>query len=163
MRIVIKGADFSEVSIGKVTKDLSFRVCASTTAEGGVQGFANWDGTSKTNTNLFKISDDSVFMDSNQSNARLQTDYIEVVKDMTVSATAEQLNGTNSIFPWIVCFNSNKTLLTDASVYAVYDPLNTSGSRTISFVIPDGVKYIKVQSNTTAASNRNIFIGSMPE
>lgn len=170
MRILIKGADFSEVSIGKVTRDLSFQVSANST---GVTGFENWDGSSIINTKgtVAIISNGIVSYPDITLYDRLYTDYIEVCEGMIISAASgssvKSPSSSARIIPVIVCFNENKELLTDASTYAGYfdlltiDPDSTNPTN-IPFTVPSGVKYIKIQTIKYANSTDNVITGIMP-
>lgn len=168
MRVIIKGADFSNVSIGKVVEDLNFRISANSLAEEGVYGFMNWDEDSQTVTTsdaIYRITDGVVYQGSGSS--RLITDFIKVIPGMIVSLKGGQtyINGSNSIISIISCFNANKELLTDASIYAAWMN-NTSPYmlNNIPFTVPEGVTYIRIISNNNTTSvNQNIYIGSMPE
>lgn len=164
MRVIIKGADFSEVSIGKVIRDLSFRVSANKGLPEGVHGFPNWDESTQVanNVKLYQINEGVVQLPSVGSSARLQSDYIEVSEGMIISADTS-LVATSRMAPQVVCFDSNKNLFTDAAVYSAY--ISSTNYSPLSFTIPAGVKYIKIQSsvgNDTTATH-NVYIGSMPE
>jgi hypothetical protein len=166
MRVIIKGADFSEVSIGKVVKDLSFEVSANKIK--GVSGFTNWNEESQivVSEPIYRISGETVYY-GNKS-LRLHTDFIEVVGGMTVTAKAFSANvGNNEIIPNIVCFNKDKQLFTDASdsTHVLYFDLSSHDVETINFTIPEDVKYIIIQSGATdytTIENVNVYTGSMP-
>lgn len=168
MRVIIKGADFSNVSIGKVVEDLSFRVSANPLAEEGVHGFMNWDEDSQTVTTSnasYRITDGVVSQASGIS--RLITGFIKVIPGMIVSLVGGQtnINSSSSIYSIISCFNANKELLTNASIYAAW--MNKTSPYTLNnipFTVPEGVAYIRIMSNSNATTAaQNIYIGSMPE
>ena len=168
MRVIIKGADFSNVSIGKVTKDLSFRISANPLATEGVHGFTNWDEENQTvltSDTAYKVSGSTVSQSNGTS--RLITDFIEVIPGMAISLFRGQtnINGSSSTYAIISCFNSNKELLTNASTYAAWmDRTSPYNLNNIPFTVPEGVAYIRIMSNSnTTSDGQNIYIGSMPE
>ena len=123
MRIVIKGADFSDVSIGKIIRDLSFRVCGASDSEEGVHGFINYsDGQVIKADATYEVIDGSVTAVSPVF--RLITDYLPVVPGMEITFLGIKKSNTSTIIvPFVSCFDSSKTLLTDASTYAAYHPV----------------------------------------
>lgn len=170
MRLVIKNADFSSVSIGKVERDLSFQVSANSD---GVVGFENWDGSAIVNTKgtVATISDGVVSYPNTTLYDRLYTDYIEVSEGMIISAASgssvKSPSSSARVIPVIVCFNENKELLTDASVYAGYFDLLTidpdsENPTNIPFTVPSGVKYVKIQTIKYSNSTANVIRGVMP-
>ncbi len=168
MRVIIKGADFSEVSIGKVVKDLSFEVSANKIK--GVSGFTNWNEESQSVVSepVYRVNTEDNTVYYGNKSLRLHTDFIEVVGGMTVTAQAFNANGGNTeIIPNIVCFDKDKQLFTDASdsTHVLYFDLNSHDVETINFTIPEDVKYIIIQSgatNYTTIENVNVYTGSMP-
>lgn len=162
MRIVIKGADFSAVSIGKVTRDLSFELCGNTID--GISGFPNWDEDEQIvhAVKTYQIIDGVVSLTSTLGE-RLQSDYIEVCEGMTVTlSNVTDANASNGIRALLVCFDENKNLLTTAATYAAWRDLRGSVINNSPFTIPSGVKYIRLQCVKTTTTNKNIFTGTMP-
>lgn len=167
MRVIIKGADFSEVSIGKVVKDLSFEVSANTVK--GVSGFTNWDSVNESTISepVYRIDTENNIVYYGNKSLRLHTDFIEVVGGMTITAKAFSSNGNGEVIPNIVCFDKDKQLFTDASdsTHVLYFNLNSHNVQTINFTIPEDVKYIIIQSpktDYTTIENVNVYTGSMP-
>ena len=163
MRIAIKGADFSAVSIGKVTRDLSFELCGNT-VDGISSDFLNWDEDEQTvhNVHTYQIVEGVVSLTSSYGE-RLQSDYIEVCEGMTVTfGNVTDANASNGIRALLVCFDENKNLLTTAATYAAWRDLGGSTINNSPFVIPSGVKYIILQCQKTTTTNKNIFTGTMP-
>lgn len=169
MRVIIKGADFSKVSIGKIVKDLSFEVSANTVK--GVSGFTNWDSVNESTISepVYRIDTNNNIVYYGNKSLRLHTDFIEVVGGMIITAKAFSSNSgaNNEIIPNIVCFNKDKQLFTDASdsAHVLYFNLNSHDVETINFTIPEDVKYIIIQSpktDYTTIQNVNVYTGSMP-
>lgn len=169
MRIVIKNADFSSVSIGKVTKDLSFNyvgddirdfpwdnISDKTVALPWVGGLSsNVTGT----TILLATSEASSYTVLTNNNNRIVSDFIEVVPGMVI--TSKIITGTNNI-PFIVCYNANKEALGPSSTYNQWSESVIEKT----FTIPEGVKYIKIQSSGIKASVQSVdtvLKGEMPE
>ena len=162
MRIIIKGADFSANSIGKVGKDLSFAY--NTDAELKTIPFLNivdrtanlpWTGdTSNVRAELIYLgSSSATSFTTNTSAARIITDYIEVTEGMTITGV---FNTTNSV-PTIICFDESKNVLGPSATYTCW----INGTDSFTFTIPSGVKYIKLEVNSV--STGFYFRGTMPE
>ena len=173
--MIIKNADFSSVSIGKVNKDLSFELCGNTTD--GVSGFPNWNPDTSTvvSARMYKIDESGetpiVYLPTFGGGERLQSDYIEVSEGMIIfpnDSWPSILNpsGSTTINTSLACFDEDKNLLTDASLYSVYrkyeDSSNTSRGAGAPFTVPAGVKYIIIQTLLTSSSGKNIIRGIMP-
>lgn len=162
MRIIIKDADFSANSIGKVGKDLSFAF--NTVDELRNMPWLNivdktealpWnEDMGNTSTITFYAATTSATTFSTITNAaRIISDYFEVVEGMQISVLT---NNTINI-PTLLCFDENKNILGPSSTYTEW--LGTTGS--FIFTVPSGVKYIQFQINTLDTGH--YFRGTMPE
>ena len=171
MRVVIKNADFSGNSIGKVGRDYSFTAVGN--RPDGIKLYENWalngQGTAYViSTKLYVIDtsgdDDLVLFDNTEDRSRLLTGFIEVIPGMTIARN--NMPSINFIsdgitIPYLVCFDENKQLLADAESYATYIPIGgTIVNR--DFTIPAGVKYVRCQTAISNDSGTNIVSGNMP-
>lgn len=146
MRVVIKGADFENVSIGKVVKDLSFSF--SITNENVSDYLLNPPtvsltnsilGAANTNNNgtiiyIGTSSDASITASPNNPN-RWVSDFIPVVAGMTIDLSTWYRGGETT--PIIICFDSDKNIMNQP---------NGAWGSVGSYVIPSGCAYIKLQS-----------------
>lgn len=162
MRMVIKNADFSSVSIGKVYKDLSFSYdtdaklreipwlnVVDTTAD-----FPWTENNNASNTLILVANSSSSSYSTMTDKTRFVTDYIEVVQGMTITG---KFANTNTV-PTIVCFDENKNTLGPSSTYCSW----INGTASFTFTVPAGVKYIKLQCSSIYASSGYKFVGTMP-
>lgn len=149
MRIIVKGADFSNVSIGKVIKDLSFNYntlqqmnsllanpvddlslvdptdgFAAGGRGGGHNGSATYYGAE---------SGDSQYQ-SATNEYRFISNLIEVTEGMVITYTA--IDGSSSL-PTFICYSDENTL--------IVPPVAYWGSFNGTYTIPAGVKYIRFQ------------------
>lgn len=162
MRLIIKNADFSSVSIGKVPKDLSFSVDSSNYED----YFLNppydttlpqyaYDGNCDAVTQYNAQDGDNAYTLYENDKNRFQTDFIPVTEGMTIEL--KYLQGGNSC-PVLVCFNSAKQPIVPANeTTAVWFAEITSGD----FVIPNGCSFIKIQ--TSILRSDFAIKGTMPE
>lgn len=159
MRVVIKNADFSAVSIGKVIRDLSFNYSNGTLLNAIMKNPIDevtengYDASSTHNaaaTYYVGSSGSESFSVVTNAN-RIVSELIEVVEGMVISSTV--LNNTDSV-PSIVCFDSDKNVLPPSKAcWSYYNTIN-------SFIIPSGVKYISIQ--TSKIKNATNIKGVMP-
>ena len=171
MRIVIKDADFSAVSIGKVYRDLSFNypntaslkadfpwanVISRTAALSWNQSSGNLSNT----TFLGASSGDNAYTPYTNNNARLVSDYLEVCPGMVIHFN--HFINTATI-PVIVCYDENKTPLGPSASYSKW--VTSTSADDTSFTVPDGVKYITfcVTSLDDFSGGSNYIRGEMPE
>lgn len=147
MRIVIKNADFSSVSIGKVIEDLSFSFSITNenvnenvlnppsvalTSSALVASPENNDGT----TIYLAESSGSTFDVRVNNKNRWVTDFFEVTEGMIINLTS-WYSGGEANTPNVVCFDENKNVM---------NPPNGCWSGS-SYIIPSGCHYIKFQSS----------------
>ena len=78
MRVIIKNADFSAVSIGKVIEDLSFKIDTNNVTS----KFVNWNGTSSSSIQYYVINNGE--LGTTENGNRIRTDYIKVVPGMDI-------------------------------------------------------------------------------
>ena len=171
MRIIIKNADFSQVSIGKVVKDLSFAFDSSNGAGGGTGHgdmdvinafFPNFNSGSPTSATYYSGSSGGTVTDAGTTVNRIVSDFIEVSEGMTI--TAERMPSGGSSSPIMIAFDANKAIISSACMWASGTPpyIDTK-------VLPAGVKYIKFQtgaSSTAIGSFEDGYpkcSGSMPQ
>lgn len=170
MRVIIKGADFSEVSIGKVTRDLSFRLVSNSTevtiasAEDEV-GYKNYSDGTLERVYVYRIEEEEgrlkVILGNSKSD-RLQTYPIEVVPGMSISfVDTGNVSTSSSIIPNLVCLDGDKNLLSDPSTYAAYIPYSQP-SVNMPFIVPNGVKYVIIQAVVRPQEEKGIVAGEMP-
>ena len=165
MRLIIKGADFSTVSIGKVVKDLSFEYHHEDCVEWLTNPptvspivFPVSAGTEESNNSstvyyAASSSDSSYRYTDNQH--RYTSDFIEVTPGMKIKGL--YTTGTATV-PTIVCFDSSmNNPLTPISIYAYWGNTSDDGW---AFTIPNNVKYIKIQINTLFSGGK--ILGEMP-
>ena len=147
MRIKIKNADFSSVSIGKVEKDFSFAYVGSeklktTPWVNVINPAANlpWTsgGTNLSDITFLLASSSSSSYSTLTNNQRMLSDYIEVVEGMIITTN---LKNTDTV-PLIVCYDANKNALGPSSTYCLWKTSSAEYSST--FTIPAGVKYIRI-------------------
>lgn len=150
MRIVVKGADFSAVSIGKVVEDLSFEINKDNVADKMV----NWNGTSASSVTYYQISDNQLSEITNAN--RVRTDYIKVTPGMKIKFNKATNTAT---IPFVVSFDENKNVLG-------VDKCFVSDAGTLydtEFTIPSGVSYIWVQLQVSAFTQAEFLVkGIMP-
>lgn len=132
MRVKIKGADFSAVSIGKVLKDLSKSFDWNDGVEAQNEFFVNYNSGTPTVITYYYGSSLPLGQTTNAN--RISTDFIETREGMKY--TLEFWQNTASV-PSIVMFNENKEVI-DAGW------ANTQTAY-LNGVIPANVKYIKLQ------------------
>ena len=150
MRVIIKNADFSAVSIGKVIEDLSFKIDTNNVTS----KFVNWNGTSSSSIQYYVINNGE--LGTTENGNRIRTDYIKVVPGMDI--LLNNCTNTQSV-PTIVCFNSNKHPLGVSSCY-----ITDTTVANAHYTIPQGTAYIWIQIQalylTTSAF---LIMGTMPE
>lgn len=162
MRVIIKNADFSEVSIGKVVKDLSFSYVGEALNNIFANPVDDWSlvidalpydysagqGHNEKATLYVGGSDAQSWTVLNNAN-RFVTEEIEVCEGMQLTVHLNSTFPTN--MPSITCFDSDHQVLAP----------NVAASWTSPYTIPAGVKYVKFQfqgiSTTTSVA------GTMPE
>ncbi len=146
MRVIIKGADFENVSIGKVIKDLSFSF--EITNENVGEYLLNRPTVSLT-TSSINASDqnnngtivyiggstDVTITESPNNPNRWVSDFIPVDEGMTINLS-KWYRGPETT-PILICFNSEKQVMNQP---------NGAWSTSNSYVIPSGCAYIKLQS-----------------
>lgn len=146
MRVVIKGADFSNVSIGDVIEDLSFVFKNNE--------FTNCNPSAATGFNPADIyvggSSAEAFTISENNPNRGISDFIRVIPNMTLTFTGTWSN--TATVPSVVPFDASQNLLTPAKGF-----WTTEGR---SFVIPEGVYFVKLQASSY--SGGGTCTGSMP-
>ena len=149
MRVIIKGADFSQVSIGKVVKDLSFEYLSgsaiNTILANPIDNVSYIDpstgytpGSHNASTTFYMASASDASYTVMNNTYRLVSDFIEVTSGMTISGN--RLTGRN-VMPIIICYNKNKELI-EPPVAKWTDDAN----RTFTYIIPNNVAYIKIQT-----------------
>lgn len=135
MRMIIKNADFSSVSIGKVVKDLSF----SFTAEDGNDAinafFINYNNGSFTRATIY-LGNSGNPVTGSTSNGRTVTDFIEVTGGMKINL---QRVYAPSNSPTVIAFDADKNILSSKCRWE-------TGYAPYTYIVPEGVKYIKLQS-----------------
>lgn len=160
MRIVIENADFSSVSIGKRVKDLSFSYANGTAMLGilvnpptGVSAVTSsisaGSGTNPTASYYTGSSSSETLTAASNAN-RFVSDFIEVTEGMGISST--KLGNTYTV-PSIVAFDSGKNVLTP-------NKCAWSSGGALSYTVPSGVKYIKIQTSVLAVDTN--ITGTMP-
>lgn len=146
MRVVIKGADFENVSIGKVVKDLNFSF--SITNENASNYLLNPPTVSLTSSSLSAddsnnngtivyigtSSDASITASPNNPN-RWVSDFIPVIAGMTIDLSTWYRGSETT--PILICFDSEKNIMNQ--------PNGVWGSAG-SYVVPANCAYIKLQS-----------------
>lgn len=153
MRLVIKNADFSGVSIGKVVKDLSFEYDAhnlswlqqatppsySDIDAAGADGIAA--GSSYGVSSYWKGSNgDADWVKVESGSARFTSIPIEVSEGMVI--TLKRMANTSDACPVIECLNSEgEPLSTPSGTVAAW---NTDDMTDVTFTIPANTKYIMV-------------------
>lgn len=141
MRIVIKGADFSAVSIGKVVEDLSFSFKASDGVDAINAFFPTYNsGSPETAPYYTGSSGSEVTIDTSGSSSRVVSDYHKVSEGMSI--VMSYLTNPSS-GPIIICFDENKNILSSKCFWNA-EQIN----KTIT--IPSGVSYVKFQTNYIA-------------
>lgn len=154
MRIVIKNADFSSVSIGKVIKDLSFSFDSADGVAAINAFFPNYNSGTPTNTTYYTGASGSTVTEAGTTNARLVTDFIEVEPGMIINAVSFDRGSASE--PSLIAFNASKEIISSACGY-----VELIGSyKLVNFVIPDNVKYIKLQMVTTSGAMSNLSNGN---
>ena len=144
MRLVVRGADFSAVSIGKVYKDISFDLDYQEIISILENPPYNPAATpSSTSYGTFN------------NNARFITDYIPVVEGMTI--IFQGLCGGNSV-PAITCYDSSKTIKTPPQTYSIW---SNDDSVRAEFVVPAGVSFIRATFERLTANTK--LERTMPE
>ena len=143
MRIVIKDADFSAVSIGKVIEDLSFTFLPSS--------FVNYlsDTTPNFTAVTYFVGSSTSENLSTATNAnRGISDFIKVIPGMQIKFEGTWSN--TSTTPSIVAFDGNKNVL----------PPSKCGwtTESSSFIVQQGVAFIKLQSSGVTGE----CVGTMP-
>lgn len=165
MRIVIKNADFSAVSIGKVVKDLSFSYGVGGDKTMQELPWINISNTSAalpwndgnaiiTSTNYLAATDSSESYTTANNAHRIISDFIEVTQGMVIKSNS---SGATNV-PSIICYNESKEALGPGNGYACWYEINSNEK---IYTIPAGVKYIKYQATEVASSQ--YFKGEMPE
>jgi hypothetical protein len=162
MRIIIKNADFSSVSIGKVVKDLSFNYSNGVAVNGILlnpctnellitsSGYDFGSGSNVAATYKVASEGDSDWSSDTTTVNRGVSNFIEVSAGMIIRGN--HLTGGGSRVPTVVCYNSNKEVLPPS--YALWGNLDL-------FTIPNGVSYIKIQINNIRSTSK--IGGTMPE
>jgi hypothetical protein len=166
MRIVIKDADFSAVSIGKIGEDLSFNFNSSNYNDWMVNPPVNpitqEDLASGVNAGSTKSGngDATCYQGSNGDSSyttytgpgRFVSKDIPVVPGMKVTFTADN----TTTIPVIVCLDSSKQAMT---------PVNTTNCAWAAvsqvFTIPAGCAFI--QLSIAKIASWTSFVGTMPE
>lgn len=160
MKLVIEGADFSAVSIGKVIKDFSFKyvgvVAISSILKNPPtsQSEERHDASSSGNSVALwyrATSGDSAFEIRNTAD-RFASNLIEVTEGMTIILDYIE-NG--STCPGLVAFDENKNVLPPN--YASWIVGNTS----LTYNVPSNVRFISIQAS--AIKPNSIVRGSMPK
>ena len=170
MRIIIKNADFSSVSIGKVVKDLSFSFDSSNGAGPGKGHgdnatinafFPNWNNGTPTETEYYSGSEGGTVTMAGTTANRIVSDFHEVSEGMLISLS--MVAGGSSI-PNIIAFAADKsTIVSSACKWGSGVHMDSS------LVVPEGVKYIKFQTGATTGGMDNLAngyttaSGTMPE
>jgi hypothetical protein len=141
MRVVIKGADFSSVSIGKVVEDLSFSFKATDGVAAINEFFPTYNSGSPISAPYYVGTNGSeVTLEASGSSSRVVSDYHKVSEGMSVvmSYLSNPFSG-----PIVICFDENKNILSSKCFWNS-DQIN----KTIT--IPSGVSYVKFQTNYIA-------------
>ena len=165
MRVIIKNADFSEVSIGKVVKDLSFDYPNSSALRnapwenGPVATTAlPWNDGMYSSTSYLSAAEDAAQYTPVTNAHRLVTDFIEVVEGMII--TSNLMGGSDNL-PVLICYDSTKNVLGPSSTYTKWN--KSTYLENWTFTVPAGVKYIKIQSTGILNTVDQILKGEMPE
>ena len=160
MRIVIKNADFSSVSIGKVVKDLSFSFDSSNgTGPGEGHGdnavinefFPNWNNGTPTEAEYYSGTEGGTVTMAGITDNRIVSDFHEVSEGMLISLS--MVAGGSSI-PNIIAFAADKTTIVSSAC-----KWGSGAHMDSSLVVPEGVKYVKFQTPTTGAGVGNLADG----
>ena len=154
MRIIVKNADFSEVSIGKVVIDLSFSFDAADGVDAINTFFPNYNSGTPSNTTIYTgRSGETVSASDSPTNTRLVSDYIQVRPGMIINT---RFAATVATTPLIIAFNNNKEIISGSCGW--------NADNTYSYEVPSGVAYIKVQvsSVATGPTNYTKVSGSTP-
>ena len=153
MRIIIKNADFSSVSIGKVVEDLSFIV--HNNVDELNEFFPNYNSGTFTSTTFYKCSQGSTDVEEITTDQRAVSDFVKVTSGMTLECSSIATGSKST--PVFVTFDANKA--TVASSFAWTDNVGNA-----SMVVPNGIEWIKVQTTGFSGSGTSQFIkGDMPE
>ena len=141
MRVVIKGADFSSVSIGKVVNDLSFSFKATDGVAVINEFFPTYNSGSPISAPYYiGASGSEVTLEASGSSSRVVSDYHKVSEGMSI--VMGYLTNPSS-GPIIICFDENKNIL---SSKCFWNPDKVNNTITI----PSGVSYIRFQTNFIA-------------
>ena len=146
MRVIIKNADFSGVSIGKVVRDLSFNydtlqemnsILTNPVDDLSVvdptDGYGAGSGHNGSATYYWASSGDQEYT-PNTNQYRFISNKIEVSEGMKITYTA--IDGASDL-PTIICYSEEDTLIVPPEAFW--------GSFNGEYVIPSGVKYIRFQ------------------
>ena len=156
MRIVIKDADFSDVSIGKVVEDLSFLFTAADGVDAINAFFPNYNSGGTIQDTTCYIGSEGGTVSPQTKHNRLVSDFHEVVEGMTVK-TLFVISGGDTV-PAIVAFDASKNVISTACMW-----INEYTQKT--YIVPANVKYLKFQTNAVATTTPNYLTinASMPE
>lgn len=146
MRIIVKGADFSNVSIGKVIKDLSFNYNTlqlvnsvltnpidDLSVVDPVNGYGAGNGHNGSVTYYGAAEGDANYQ-SYTNKYRFISNLIEVAEGMVIT-----YNMLTSMTPLFIFYSDKNTM--------IIPPQGYWGSDTGTFTIPSGVKYIRFQTS----------------
>lgn len=161
MRIIIKDADFSEVSIGKIVKDLSFSYDNGTkvlgilvnppTGVSVVSQIYSADSGVNPAAKYYNGSVDSAELTETNNAYRYVSELIEVSPGMVITGSTIP-NTTGN--PSVVAFDYNMDVLTPSECA-------WSNDGAFSYTVPNGVKYISFQM--VILSPFASLTGTMPE
>lgn len=152
MRVIIKNADFSDVSIGKVVKDLSFSFTAADGVDAINAFFPNYNSGTPTSTTIYVGSSGGSVTTSSSAN-RSVSDYIPVIAGMTIKLNFVASAATT---PVLIAFNSNKEVISSSCVWE-------TTNNPVTYTVPEGVAFIKVQVQTVVTGTNNTAAsGTMP-
>lgn len=149
MRVIIKNADFSSVSIGKVTTDYSFSYKGEQVNNILDNPVDDWSVVIAADPNAYPAGagnngNTTFYLGSNGATEyqvyadnpnRLTSDEIEVIEGMVITATPKAGSTLPNNMPTIICYNAAHELLAP----------NVAASWSSPYTIPAGVKYIKFQ------------------
>lgn len=144
MRVIIKNADFSSVSIGKVEKDLSFdyqgvlQLKTFPWVNANLSAPLPWTDGNLLIADYLSAADSAESYTQQHNAARLVSDYIEVTEGMVIETNCKNTYNV----PAIICYNANKEALGPSSTYCLWKTNNEYNYA--RFTVPAGVKYIVV-------------------
>lgn len=160
MRIVIKNADFSSVSIGKVVKDLSFSFDSANGAGSG-EGhgdivtinafFLNFNSGTPTATTIYAGSEGGTVTTVDNSPNRFVSDFHEVSEGMIINAYQF---GHDNNSPNIIAFDEDKNIVSASCKW-----VSSTSPYDATFVVPNGVKYVKFQQGVSTGPKNQLLNG----